>query len=142
MPYERLGDLPESVRDNVPRHAQEIYLEAFNSAWDQYADPDELPDDASREETAHRVARAAAKQSHETGAEDRGDPKGGGPGGRAPRRGLPRHAGLPPHRPLPPLAAALRLVACAGSWPATPEAADALATFVIVRDGEKLASPD
>jgi len=76
MPYERLGDLPDSVRDNVPRHAQEIYLEAFNSAWDQYADPDERRDDASREETAHRVAWAAVKQKYEKGDDDRWHPKG------------------------------------------------------------------
>ncbi len=33
MPYKDISDLPESVRDNVPKHAQEIYKEAFNSAW-------------------------------------------------------------------------------------------------------------
>jgi len=49
---------------------------------------------------------------------------------------------MTPTRLLPLLAAALQLVACAGTPPATPEAADALATFVIVRHGEKLASPD
>lgn len=71
MPYKQLGDLPDSVRDNVPRHAQEIYLEAFNSAWDQYADPDERRGDASREETAHRVAWAAVKQKYEKGNDGR-----------------------------------------------------------------------
>jgi cation transport regulator len=71
MPYKQLGDLPDSVRDNVPRHAQEIYLEAFNSAWDQYADPDERRGDASREETAHRVAWAAVKQKYEKGDDGR-----------------------------------------------------------------------
>ncbi len=71
MPYKQLGDLPDSVRDNVPRHAQEIYLEAFNSAWDQYADPDERRSDASREETAHRVAWAAVKQKYEKGDDGR-----------------------------------------------------------------------
>ncbi|NLF78515.1 MAG: putative cation transport regulator ChaB [Chloroflexi bacterium] len=71
MPYKQLGDLPDSVRDNVPRHAQEIYLEAFNSAWDQYADSDERRGDASREETAHRVAWAAVKQKYEKGDDGR-----------------------------------------------------------------------
>lgn len=71
MPYKQLGDLPDPVRDNVPRHAQEIYLEAFNSAWDQYADPDERRGDASREETAHRVAWAAVKQKYEKGDDGR-----------------------------------------------------------------------
>ena len=65
MPYERNDDLPESVRDHLPQGAQTIYREAFNSAWEQYADADKRRDDASREETAHRVAWAAVKQSYE-----------------------------------------------------------------------------
>jgi len=65
MPYEKLKDLPESVRDNLPKHAQEIYQEAFNSAWDQYKDPEDRRGDATREETAHRVAWAAVKKVYE-----------------------------------------------------------------------------
>ncbi|MBP8001059.1 MAG: ChaB family protein [Chloroflexi bacterium] len=65
MPYTRLSDLPESVKNNLPKHAQEIYRAAFNSAWDEYADPEERRDDASHEEVAHRVAWAAVKQSYE-----------------------------------------------------------------------------
>ena len=65
MPYKALAELPESVRDNLPRHAQEIYKEAFNSAWQEYADPSTRRDDASQEEVAHRVAWAAVKQKYE-----------------------------------------------------------------------------
>ena len=65
MPYDTLKDLPESVRDNLPKHAQEIYKEAYNSAWDQYDKPEERRDDATREETAHRVAWAAVKKNYE-----------------------------------------------------------------------------
>lgn len=65
MPYETLTDLPDSVRDNLPKHAQEIYQAAFNSAWDQYDKPEERRDDASREETAHKVAWSAVKQEYE-----------------------------------------------------------------------------
>ena len=65
MPYEKRSDLPESVRDNLPRHGQDIYKEAYNSAWDQYAEPEERRDDASREETAHKVAWAAVKKVYE-----------------------------------------------------------------------------
>jgi len=36
MPYDKRSDLPDSVRDNLPAHAQDIYKEAFNSAWEQY----------------------------------------------------------------------------------------------------------
>ena len=70
MPYERITDLPESVRDNVPKHAQEIYKEAFNSAWDQYDEPGERRGGASREETAHKVAWAAVKEKYEKGPDD------------------------------------------------------------------------
>lgn len=40
MPYERSEDLPEDVQDALPEHAQDIYREAFNSAWEQYEDPE------------------------------------------------------------------------------------------------------
>lgn len=65
MPYKKLSDLPDSVRDNLPEHAQEIYKEAYNSAWDQYDQPEERRGDASREETAHKVAWNAVKQKYE-----------------------------------------------------------------------------
>lgn len=58
-------DLPDSVRDNLPEHAQEIYRAAFNSAWDQYDEPEERRGGASREETAHKVAWAAVKREYE-----------------------------------------------------------------------------
>lgn len=38
MPYKTKSDLPESVKHVLPSHAQDIYKEAFNSAWDQYKD--------------------------------------------------------------------------------------------------------
>lgn len=67
MPYDNLRELPESVRDNLPKHAQEIYKEAYNSAWDQYKDPEDRRGDASREETAHKVAWSAVKKEYEKG---------------------------------------------------------------------------
>lgn len=65
MPYQSLAELPDSVKNNLPRHAQEIYKEAYNNAWDQYADPDKRRGDASREEVAHKVAWAAVKGKYE-----------------------------------------------------------------------------
>ena len=64
MPYKNLSDLPGSVRDNLPKHAQEIYRAAYNSAWDEYKDPEERRDDASREEVSHRVAWSAVEQTY------------------------------------------------------------------------------
>lgn len=64
MPYNDVSDLPEGVRDHLPAHAQEIYMKAFNNAWDQYKDPSDRLGDTSREETAHRVAWAAVKKTY------------------------------------------------------------------------------
>ncbi len=65
MPYNSLSDLPDNVRNNLPKGAQEIYRAAYNSAWEQYKDPDDRQGDSSREETAHRVAWAAVKNEYE-----------------------------------------------------------------------------
>ena len=59
MPYKNNSDLPDRVRDNLPRHAQEIYREAYNNAWDQYQDRDD------REGRAHAVAWSAVKEVYE-----------------------------------------------------------------------------
>jgi cation transport regulator len=64
MPYDSKSDLPEDVKDALPDHAQEIYKEAYNSAWDQYADPEEREGDESREATAHQVAWSAVKNEY------------------------------------------------------------------------------
>ncbi|CAI2021736.1 Cation transport regulator ChaB [Serratia ficaria] len=66
MPYHSRSALPDNVKHVLPEHAQEIYKEAFNSAWQQYRDADD-----SREETAHKVAWAAVKQSYRKGDDDR-----------------------------------------------------------------------
>ena len=55
MPYKSTSDLPDSVTDNLPEHAQEIYKEAYNSASEQY----------DEESTAHRVAWSAVKEEYE-----------------------------------------------------------------------------
>ncbi|MGB8274514.1 MAG: ChaB family protein [Alphaproteobacteria bacterium] len=63
MPYRRNSDLPESVQNSLPAHAQDIYRKAFNSAWEGYGSPEARRDAAaSREETAHKVAWAAVKK--------------------------------------------------------------------------------
>ena len=56
MPYKNLSELPESVRDHLPQHAQEIYRAAYNSAWDEYGHD---------EERAHRVAWGAVERKYE-----------------------------------------------------------------------------
>lgn len=55
MPYRSKRELPDSVKDNLPSHAQEIFKEAFNSATKEY----------DEEETAFKVAWSAVKQKYE-----------------------------------------------------------------------------
>jgi len=71
MPYKSTHDLPESVRDNLPAHAQDIFKEAFNSAWDEYADPDKRRGKESQEEVSFKVAWSAVKNEYEKGDDDK-----------------------------------------------------------------------
>lgn len=64
MPYDSNSELPDSVRNNLPSHAQEIYRNAFNSAWEEYRKPEDRRGDSDREETAHKVAWSAVKKEY------------------------------------------------------------------------------
>ena len=55
MPYERISDLPRSQVDQYSHHQREAFLEAFNSALEQYGE----------ESRAFRVAHAAAQRAPE-----------------------------------------------------------------------------
>ncbi len=63
MPYKSINELPDSVRNVLPQHAQDIYKEAFNSAYDQYDTPEERRGNESREVVAHKVAWSAVKKA-------------------------------------------------------------------------------
>ncbi|AJC22286.1 ChaB family protein [Pandoraea pulmonicola] len=65
MPYHQTRELPASVKNHLPAHAQEIYLKAFNAAWDEYKEPAERRGHESREEAAHKVAWGAVKKTYE-----------------------------------------------------------------------------
>lgn len=64
MPYQEVADLPKAIKNHLPIHAQEIYRAAFNSAWEEYGDPQKRKAKVSQEETAHKVAWAAVKQKY------------------------------------------------------------------------------
>lgn len=77
MPYTNREELPASVLkalSDVP-HAQDIYKEAYNSAWEEYADPAKRRDGSNREEIAHAVAWNAVKKSYEKGEDNKWHPK-------------------------------------------------------------------
>jgi cation transport regulator len=58
MPYLDNSDLPASVRNHLPGHAQDIYREAFNHAFAAHVG------DPRQEEAAHRIAWAAVKRRY------------------------------------------------------------------------------
>ncbi len=60
MPYAMNEDLPPSVRTHLPPHAQDIFRETFNSAWQSYG----ASQPSRREEIAFRVAWAAVKRRY------------------------------------------------------------------------------
>jgi cation transport regulator len=55
MPYTTVSQLPPGVKNNLPKHAQEIFLEAFNNAYKEYEHD---------EERAFKVAWAAVKKKY------------------------------------------------------------------------------
>lgn len=64
MPYSTIDDLPKSVKDHLPKHALEIYLSAFNNAWNEYSSSKKRRGKSTREEVAHQVAWAAVKKKY------------------------------------------------------------------------------
>lgn len=69
MPYSSKNELPESVKNVLPSHAQDIYKEAFNNAYDEYKDPEDRRGNEDREEVAHKVAWSAVKRKYEKAAD-------------------------------------------------------------------------
>jgi cation transport regulator len=67
VPYSKVSDLPDNVKNVLPEHAQHIFFEAFNNAYDQYEEPEDRRDDDSREDVARKVAWNAVKQKYEKG---------------------------------------------------------------------------
>jgi cation transport regulator len=65
MPYDTNEDLPDNVRTVLPAAAQTIFRKVYNSAWDEYEDPQKRRGHESREEVANKVAWNAVKQQFE-----------------------------------------------------------------------------
>ncbi|WP_308367103.1 MULTISPECIES: ChaB family protein [unclassified Microbulbifer] len=65
MPYRSVNELPKNVKNPLPKHAQEIYKEAFNSAEQQHKDKSDT------EERAAKIAWNAVKEKYEKGDDDK-----------------------------------------------------------------------
>lgn len=75
MPFKTDSDLPEAVLSVLPTHAQHIYREAFNSAFDEYKDADDRQGNDDRETVAHKVAWSAVKKKkYQKGDDDKWHP--------------------------------------------------------------------
>ncbi len=78
MPYQKKEELPDAVKA-LPAHGQEIWMAAFNSAWEQYegdaSGPEGTP--ARREEKCFGTAWAAVKEKYRR-EEDKWIPFGDG----------------------------------------------------------------
>ncbi|HEY7609304.1 MAG TPA: ChaB family protein [Alphaproteobacteria bacterium] len=59
MPYRTNDDLPLPVQHVLPVHAQDIYRQAFNNAWDHFRGVE-----SERDARCHRIAWAAVKRSY------------------------------------------------------------------------------
>lgn len=75
MPFATSEELPDGVRRVLPKHAQDIYKAAFNSAYAEYEAANDRSDNSNREEVSHRVAWSAVKRSYEKGDDDLWYPK-------------------------------------------------------------------
>jgi cation transport regulator len=64
MPYSSTSELPSGVRDNLPEHAREIFLAAFNNAVEEYSDPKKRRGNETLEEVARKVAWSAVKKDY------------------------------------------------------------------------------
>ena len=64
MPYDTIADLPISIRKNLPEHAQEIFLAAYNNASAEYQDPAKRRGKETLEQVARKVAWAAVKKEY------------------------------------------------------------------------------
>jgi cation transport regulator len=62
MRHNSKNDLPATIRA-LPEGAQEIYLEAYNRAWDE--SEGDHTSDMARDSVAHRLAWAAMKHEYE-----------------------------------------------------------------------------
>ena len=57
----RRTDVPARYRDKLPQHARDIYVKAYNNAYDQYRDKSKRRGDVSLETVSNKVAWKAVE---------------------------------------------------------------------------------
>lgn len=64
--YTQISDLPQSIREELPESAQELYRVAYNRALEKYqAKDDKSTDDASLTEAAHNLAWRKVQEEYQ-----------------------------------------------------------------------------
>ncbi|WP_020208222.1 ChaB family protein [Gilvimarinus chinensis] len=64
MYYQNTAELPDSVKNSLPQDGLNLYLQAYNSAWETFADPEKRIGNDDRETVAHKVAWSVVEKSY------------------------------------------------------------------------------
>jgi cation transport regulator len=67
MPYQAAKDLPDSIKDVLPHHALDIFMAAYNNAYESYKDPKDRRGNETHDEVAFKVAWGAVKREYKKG---------------------------------------------------------------------------
>lgn len=71
MPYSVNTELPLGVQKHLSEHAQDIYREAFNHAYETYKDTQKRRDlNESLEGISHKIAWGAVKKKYQKGEDN------------------------------------------------------------------------
>jgi len=62
-----ISGLSKGLKKELPKHAQKIFVRAFNNAYKQYKSGEKRRGSSSRDEAAHKVAWAAVKKEYKKG---------------------------------------------------------------------------
>jgi cation transport regulator len=71
MSYEELLDVPAALRDELPRHAQEIYQAAYNRVYETSMASGEDHDAQSIAQKAHKAALLAVEMEYQKDEQNR-----------------------------------------------------------------------
>ncbi|MBN2478671.1 MAG: ChaB family protein [Parachlamydiales bacterium] len=64
MKYKYVSDLPENIQNVLPKHAQEIYMKAFNDSFEEDKDPDKRLPGESLQHISNEHAWEAVKKEY------------------------------------------------------------------------------
>jgi len=63
--------VPPALRNKLPKRAQEIWVKAFNNAFEQYKDPKKRRGKQSLDEVASKTAWSAVKKEYKKGDDNK-----------------------------------------------------------------------